>query len=56
MTAAALSWDKNPNPDGVSADTIERLLNEARLYAYYRPTVVAAISDLNKDKLLDFCR
>ncbi len=34
ITAAALSQDKDLNPDGVSADTIERVLNDARLYAY----------------------
>jgi hypothetical protein len=34
ITAAALSQDKDLKPDGVSADTIERVLNEAGIYAY----------------------
>ncbi len=55
ITAAALSRDKDLNPDGVSADTIERVLNEAELYAY-RPAVVAEISDVNKEKRIDFCQ
>ncbi len=55
ITAAALSRDKDLNPDGVSADAIERVLNEAELYAY-RPAVVAELSDINKEKRLDFCR
>ncbi len=46
ITAAALSWDKDLNPDGVSSDIIERVLNKAELYAY-RPAVVAEISDVN---------
>ncbi len=54
-TAAALSRDKDLNPDGVSADIIDRVLNEAGLYAY-TPTVVAAISDVNKEKRLNFIR
>jgi hypothetical protein len=50
MTAAALSRDKDLNPEGESADTIERVLNEAA----YRPTVIP--DDVNKEKRLDLCR
>jgi hypothetical protein len=55
MTVAALSRDKDLNPDGVSTDLIKRVLNDVGLYAY-SPTVVTAISDVNKEKGLDFCR
>jgi hypothetical protein len=55
ITAAALSWGKDLNSDGVSADTIRRVLYEAGVYSY-RPAVVAAISDVNKEKRLKFCR
>ncbi len=58
MTAAALSRDKDVNPDGVRFDnTFERVLvlNEAGLHNY-RLAVVAAISDMSMEKRLDFCR
>jgi hypothetical protein len=55
MSVAALSRRKDLNPDSVTSDIIERMLNELGLYAY-RPAVVAAISDVNKLKWLDFCR
>ncbi len=49
-----LSLDKYPNPDGVSSDTIERLLNRVELYAY-RPAVIPEINDVNKEKWFNFC-
>jgi hypothetical protein len=54
MTAAALSQDKDPNPDGVSTDTLERVLDDAGPYAYIH-TIFSAISNVNKKKRFDFC-
>ncbi len=55
MTAAALSRDKDLNPDGVNADKFESILNETRFYSH-RAAVIPEISDVNKEKRLDFCR
>ncbi len=53
MIVATLNRDKDLNPNGVSTDKILSVLNETGLYAY-KPAVITAISDLNKEKWFDY--